>query len=378
MRILYTFLIIVFSLFTLSAQIPDNYYDSANNLSGETLKSELHSIIDNHTSISYSELWEAFKTTDVKSNGTVWDIYSDIPNGTPTYEYEFGLDQNTGSTPSSEGGNYNREHSFPQSWFNKQSPMVSDLFHIYPTDSYVNGKRANYPFGETNSATWTSTNGSKLGPCTYEGYTGTIFEPIDEYKGDLARTYFYMATRYYGEDSNWTGSDMVDGTEPKQWAVNMLLEWNEEDPVSQKEIDRNNAIYDIQGNRNPFIDHPEYVAKIWNSEKQTQEPTNNVSDFSSASITLNWLDATGNNLPSGYLIFINTDSFDAITPPTDGNSPATYTTAKNVAYGIQTTTFAKLEHKTTYYFKIYSYSGSGTNTDYKTDGNVPQLEKVTP
>ncbi len=133
--------------------------------------------------------------------------------------------------------------------------MYSDLFHLYPTDGWVNNKRENYPFGTTASPSWTSTNGSKLGACSYTGYSGTVFEPINAYKGDFARSYFYMAVRYYGEDSAWPGSDMVTGSQPKAWALKMLMEWDMSDPVSQKERDRNNVVYTIQGNRNPFIDN---------------------------------------------------------------------------------------------------------------------------
>ncbi|MCF8346464.1 MAG: endonuclease, partial [Bacteroidales bacterium] len=160
---------------------------------------------------------------------------------------------------SGEGSCYNREHSFPKSWFNDGSPMYTDLFHLYPTDGYVNGKRGNYPFGETDSPVWTSRNGSEVGPNSWSGYTGTIFEPIDVYKGDFARSYFYMAVRYYGEDGGWTGSPMVDGSQLLSWAKEMLIDWHKDDPVSDKELDRNDAVFALQGNRNPFIDHPEYV-----------------------------------------------------------------------------------------------------------------------
>jgi hypothetical protein len=110
---------------------------------------------------------------------------------------------------------------------------------------------------------WISENGSKLGDCITSGYSGTVFEPIDEYKGDLARTYFYMSTRYYGEDNGWAGSGMTNGSQLKSWAMTMMLQWNQLDPVSQKETDRNNAVYSYQHNRNPFIDHPEYADDIW-------------------------------------------------------------------------------------------------------------------
>lgn len=243
------------------AQIPPNYYDSAIGLRQDAMKMALHNIIKNHTSISYAQIWTSCQTTDKKVNGKVWDMYSDIPSGTPPYEFTFVSDQcgNYGI----EGDCYNREHSFPKSWFNEVLPMNTDIFHIYPTDGKVNGWRSNYPYGEVSNPTVTTLNGSKLGPNTTAGYSGTVFEPIDEYKGDFARTYFYMATRYYTEDGSWPGSDMVDGAEPLPWALMMLYQWHLQDSVSQKEIDRNNAVYGIQNNRNPFIDHPEWVDSVW-------------------------------------------------------------------------------------------------------------------
>jgi endonuclease I len=254
-----------------AAQAPAGYYDSANGLTGTALQQALHNIIDNHTYVSYTPgLWNAFKKTDVKPNGSVWDIYSDIPSGTPSYSFTFTTDQC--GNYSAEGDCYNREHSFPKSWFGGEVyPMYSDLFHIYPTDGYVNNRRDNYPYGEVSSATYTSSNGSKLGPSSVAGYTGTVFEPIDEYKGDLARTYFYMATRYYGEDSSWPGSDMVTGSQPKAWALTMLLDWSRNDPVSQKEVNRNDSIYTIQHNRNPFIDYPLYAEMIWGTLNSTND-----------------------------------------------------------------------------------------------------------
>ena len=251
------------------AQIPPGYYDSAYYLSGESLRVALHNIIKNHTAISYTQLWNAFQNTDKKPNNKVWDIYSDIPGGTPPYEFTFVSDQ-CGSY-SSEGDCYNREHSFPQNWFNDTSPVYSDLFQLYPTDGYVNNKRGNLPYGDVGSASWTSQNGSKTGSCSNSGYSNTVFEPIDAFKGDLARSYFYIAVRYYGEAGNWPGSDMTIGAEPKPWAISMLLTWHANDTVSQKEIDRNNAIYNIQHNRNPFIDHPEWVWNIWGPNVGVQE-----------------------------------------------------------------------------------------------------------
>jgi endonuclease I len=253
------------------SQIPPGYYDSAAGLSGQQLRAALQSIIDDHQEQSYSSLWTHFQTTDDMANGRVWDMYSDIPGGNPAYTFTFVTDQC--GDYSSEGDCYNREHSFPKSWFNDAAPMVTDLFHIYPTDGYVNGKRSNYPFGEVSNATWTSTNGSKVGNCSFTGYSGIVFEPIDEYKGDFARTYFYMMTRYMDLISSWN-SDMLSGNDLSSWAKEMLLEWDGSDPVSQKEIDRNNAVYQIQENRNPFIDHPEYTGLIWGFPSGLNEPGN--------------------------------------------------------------------------------------------------------
>jgi endonuclease I len=243
---------------------PPGYYDSAEGLIGVPLQIELHNIIDNHTTISYTGLWTAFYTTDDKPNGMVWDMYSDVPGGTPPYEYEFGVDQ--GGSAGSEGSGYNREHSWPSSWYGGSGTPYTDVFMVYPTDNEVNNRRGSYPYGEVNSPTWTSLNGCKLGPCSYPGYSGVVFEPIDEYKGDFARAYFYMSTRYYGEDGSWPGSPMVDGSQLLPWAEAMLLEWHADDPVSEKEIDRNEAVYDIQSNRNPFIDRPDFVLKMYRPE----------------------------------------------------------------------------------------------------------------
>lgn len=350
--------ILIISSTVVSAQIPSGYYDDAEGLTGESLKTTLHTIIDNHSIESYDDLWTDFQSTDKKSNGYVWDMYSDVPGGTPAYDYTFGTDQC--GNYSGEGSCYNREHSFPKSWFNDASPMYTDLFHLYPTDGYVNGQRGNYPFGETSSASWTSTNGSKKGSCSYPGYTGTIFEPIDEYKGDFARTYFYMVTRYEGQVAGWetnsSNADAVlDGTSfPafEEWALNMFMEWHENDPVSQKEIDRNNAVYSIQNNRNPFIDHPEYVDYIWGDPNQNTPPA--ISDISispaaptesdpvnvQASIT----DATGNiasaelnwGLSSGQLNNTIAMSDNGSYYVTNSSIPA-QSTGTNVFYEISAT-----------------------------------------
>jgi len=256
-------------IFTLLALIPlaagaqpTGYYNSALGSNGSSLRNALHNIITNHTSVGYSALWTYYAQTDAKPNGKVWDIYSDKPGQTPPYQYTFGTNQC--GNYNSEGDCYNREHTYPQSYFNSVEPMKSDMFQVYPTDGYVNGKRSDFMYGVVTNATYTSQNGSKLGANTYPGCpAGTAFEPIDSFKGDLARTYFYIATRYKGEDNGWSTWEMANGAELKPWAINMLLQWHHDDPVSQKEINRNNAIYGIQNNRNPFIDYPIFADCIW-------------------------------------------------------------------------------------------------------------------
>lgn len=241
-----------------------DYYAPADGKKGADLKTAMCGIIYNRTEKSYDYLWTAFQTTDVRSDGKIWDMYSNITNYTPV---------TSGSEYSKEGDCYNREHSWPQSWFSSNAPMYTDLHHIYPTDGFVNGKRSNYPFGETNNPTYSSANGfSKLGPCSYNGYTGVVFEPADEYKGDFARTYFYMVTCYEEKLSDWYNGNAdgiratIDGTTYpalQPWQLNMLMEWAKNDPVSEKEINRNNAVYAIQKNRNPFIDYPGLQEYIW-------------------------------------------------------------------------------------------------------------------
>jgi len=252
---------------------PEGYYTPAEGLTGTELKQALHDLIDDHTVATYAALWDHFYYTDRRSDGTIWDMYSDNPEGEHPYVYEFGTDQC--GNYSGEGECYNREHSFPKSWFGGEvEPMYTDLFHIYPTDGYVNNRRGNYPYGETENPSWTSQNGSRLGASSLDGYTGTVFEPVDAYKGDLARTYFYMAVRYYSEDESWPGSDMTAGAELLPWALDMLLDWHQSDPVSEKETARNEAVYEIQGNRNPFIDRPEWAEAVWDVSGGTGPATN--------------------------------------------------------------------------------------------------------
>lgn len=271
----------------INAQIPSGYYDGTSGLTGYALKTKLHGIVKaGHQDRGYSTLWDAYKIADLdkyyEQDNSILDIYSEKPTLPDAYKYTPGTDQCGGSTPSAEGGCYNREHLFPQGFFNdvnSGNPMGNDYNHIFPTDNVVNGKRANYPFGTVGSSPspWISTNGSKLGTSNFPGYSGTVFEPIDEFKGDIARSLLYFITRYEDQLPNFKHTDSnnpQDGSKDRgfdQWYINLLMKWHQDDPVSQKEIDRNNYTYIYQKNRNPYIDHPEWVNMIWTSTLSSQE-----------------------------------------------------------------------------------------------------------
>jgi endonuclease I len=260
------------------------YYISAEDKTGFVLKTALYDIIKGNTTRTYGDLWTFMSTysldTYYENDNTILDMYTENPSSSDSYNFTPGAVNDGGDQCGNskvEGDCYNREHSFPQSWFDYKSPMKTDIHHIFATDGTVNGKRSNFPYGEVDIASYTSSNGSKLGTpiasIVTDGFAGdTVFEPIDEFKGDLARTYFYMATRYEKTIGSWaTNSDnaeavIIDGSTDvvfEPWVVAMLKRWNENDPVSPKEQYRNDAALQYQGNRNPFVDHPEYVNEIW-------------------------------------------------------------------------------------------------------------------
>ena len=288
----------IFACTIVWAQGPNStgtYYEAANGKSGEALKTAFFYIIngeyngDQFQQIKYGSgkldgIWGAFATTDVLDDGvTIRDRYSNITH------YIVGEDQqSTGGTNSCEGGTtdkhvYSREHSMPKSWFGGGTDVgpSTDLFHLYPVDSYMNSVRNNHPFGENDGEKFTSSGGySKLGLCTFEGYTGTCFEPNDEWKGDFARTYFYMVTCYESSLPSWyeNNADAYEGcnatfdgnTYPglSSWQLTMMLNWSRQDPVDSIETARNEAVCAIQHNRNPFIDYPGLEEFIWGNDVQ--------------------------------------------------------------------------------------------------------------
>lgn len=309
------FLLLLLSVTIGFAQIPSGYYNTATG-TGYTLKTQLYNIIKGHTDNGYAGLYTTYQTSDVdnfyENDGTVLDMYSENPSGTDPYNYSTGSTQRCGNY-SAEGDCYNREHIIPQSVFNEQSPMVADAHFITPTDGKVNGMRSNYPHGTVSSATYTSQNGGKLGSSSVSGYSGTVFEPINDFKGDIARMYFYFATRYENTVAGYSYA-MFDGSSNKVFTtafLNLLLAWHAQDPVSAREIARNNAIYARQNNRNPYIDHPEYVNQIWGGTPSgdTQAPTTPTSLASTSktatSISLSWTAATDNVAVTGYDVYAN-------------------------------------------------------------------------
>lgn len=254
----------------INAQEPNGYYSTVTGLSGYAMKTKLGEIIsDGYQTKSYDNLYNGYPSTDsdnfYEKDGSVLDVYSENPTGSDPYNYTHG--QKKCGSYSVEGQCYNREHTVPQSLFNSDSPMVSDIHHILPTDGKVNGMRSNYPFGKVSNPTYTSKNGSKVGLNSSPGYGGTVFEPINEFKGDIARGLLYFVTRYQTKLSSFSSGNILNPSNPNQglatWELNLLLLWHQQDPVSEREIVRNNAAYTYQKNRNPFVDHPEWVTEIW-------------------------------------------------------------------------------------------------------------------
>ena len=238
-----------------SGGVPVGYYSSIDGKRGQDLKNAVHQLLKNHTVVTYGSLWYHFPSTDCRLDNPaqVWDMYSNI------VRYFRG---------SSSVGGMNREHSFPKSWWGgAQVDAYTDLNHLYPSDGDANMAKSNYPLGEVSTASFD--NGcTRVGtPMAGQGGgSSTVFEPDDEYKGDFARTYFYMATCY--QDYTWKYTFMVSNTAWQtlnEWSINLLLKWSRNDPVSDKEVARNEAVYRIQNNRNPFIDNPTLAEYIWGS-----------------------------------------------------------------------------------------------------------------
>lgn len=313
--------LLLFAFVNAFAQIPAGYYNNAAGLSGANLKSALKQIITtgHATNRTYNDLWDAYETTDrdydYENDGTILDIYSENPTAADPYNYNYGVRQCGNYT--AENNCYNREHIVPQSLFGQGLPMRGDAHFVRATDGKVNGERGNLPYGKVGAANYTSISGSKRGTSASLGFTGTVFEPIDEFKGDVARMIFYFVTRYETQlqaftTANGTGSMLGTSAFPglQDWELAQLIIWNNQDPVSASEVRRNNATYVYQGNRNPYIDHPEYVNQVWGTPVLDTEaptaPTNLIANNpTSNSIAVSWTAATDNIGVTAYEVYAN-------------------------------------------------------------------------
>ncbi len=346
------------------AQVPSNYYDTATG-SGYILKTQLRDIITaGHSDQGYAGLWTGYATTDrdnyYEFDNTILDIYSEFPSGADNYNYTYSTNQC--GNYSSEGDCYNREHLVPQSSFSEASPMKNDIHHVYPTDGYVNGGRGSFPFGEVQTASNTYQNGSQKGTSAVVGYSGTVFEPIDEFKGDIARALLYFAVRYQNDVDTYTSFDMFNGTEDQvfqTWAIDLLLDWHNVDPVSQKEIDRNDTAYNFQGNANPFVNHPEYANMIWNLSPDTQAPTTPTnlvtSNPSSSTMDLSWTASTDDTGVTSYDVYVD-GSFYVSTNSTSSSYTVTGLTSET------TYSFTILAKDAANNMSVQSTAANGTTT----------------
>ncbi len=344
-------------VFNSQAQIPAGYYTNATG-TGDVLRDQLRAIITNgHTSNSYSNLEDDFYYTDNLGSQKVWDMYAMDGNGNAAYYFYYNVSSDQCGNYNGEGDCWNKEHSFPKSWWGGGSSIqYADLFHLVPTDGYVNNQRSNFPFGEVASPTWTSTNGSKKGACSFPGYTGTVFEPVDAYKGDFARNYFYMATRYMNSFASWETNvtHVIDGNNFTAWTINLLIKWHELDPVSTKEINRNNAAHDIQGNRNPYIDHPEYVCSVWGGACGTANPQS----FSATGVSVSQINLAWTLNPDNDKVVVAYNTTSTFGTPVDGT---TYTAGNSISGGgtvLYVGTSTAFNHTALssqiYYYKIWS------------------------
>ena len=350
MRKLLLFYITCFITTTTWAQIPAGYYDGTSGLTGSALKTKLSEIISNgHIDRGYSNLYTGYQTSDTdnfyEKDGSVLDMYSEDPAGKDPYTYQH--NQKRCGNYKNEGDCYNREHIVPQSLFNKSAPMVSDIHSVRPTDGKVNSMRSNYPFGEVDNPNIISKNGSKVGSNSTSGFSGTVFEPINEFKGDIARMVFYFVTRYESKLPSFSNGNMLSGAKYpgiEDWQLNILLKWAAQDPVSPVEIARNNASYDYQKNRNPYIDHPEWVEAVFGTPSIDTTPPSPPANLSVTSTTVNsvslqWTVATDNIAVTGYDIYMDgvltTSVGDTTIATVTGLAPSTtyqfYIIAKDAA-----------------------------------------------
>lgn len=264
LRLLTTWLLCLFISVTAFAEIPTGYYNSIEGTKREALKTALfHAIQPTHllkyggSGVGYT--WEGFSQTDVAADGSVFDRYSSNVRQFNGVKSVSGM---------------HIEHSFAKSWWGGiTNNAYQDLNHLYPSDGTANITKSNNPIGVVTEAGGFDNGVIKVGnsTCSDPNTLIKVWEPSDATKGDFARTYMYMVTCYEDYSNLWTGDGLImlnNETYPvfKTWVKDLLLKWNQEDPVDQIEKDRNEKVYAIQGNRNPFIDYPQLAEYIWGSK----------------------------------------------------------------------------------------------------------------
>ena len=360
------------------ASVPDGYYDSLTGKYGQELKDALYDILINHTQLGYDDLWDYFYYTDVYPEEVdgkilVWDMYYD--NWTnQTYYY-----------PDNTSG-LHREHCVPKSWWGSGSTTSeieqymagTDLHHLYPADGSINSSKSNYPLGivDTDDSDAYDNGVSKVGdPASgYGGGAANVFEPSDTYKGDFARTYLYFVCCY--QDYTWDSDymymfeDYSDNPLTLQsWALEMLLQWHEDDPVSTKEKSRNETVYDIQGNRNPFIDDPDLVDYIWGdyAESKVGYPGYVASDvtYYLAGDFNDWLGITETVNTTEITVYVNADSGDYTMLITDqyGNELLS-------SSALSTLSYITINGTSYYYYSITGYSTINVTLSDGTDSTT--------
>lgn len=272
------------SMTVLAEELPSGYYNTIEGTKDGTLKGTLKTIIRKHTVIPYGDgsnsSWEVFYYADQDENGYCMDMYCD--------------DWKKFGAPGSAVSGCNVEHSFAKSWWGgAKNDAYKDCYHLNPSNSVANSARSNYPLGIVTNLVKTA-GSLKIGKQHHDSLNVdfNIWEPKDEYKGDFARAYFYMAT-CYGKDKNgaydptvcsayqgWRLDNKDVGSkfamqndnylEFQPWEQEVLIAWHRQDPVSVKEIKRADAVSNFQHNRNPFIDYPYLAEFIW-GEKAGEE-----------------------------------------------------------------------------------------------------------
>ncbi len=361
------FLLTAFSIKS-QGQIPNGYYSGTGNIAGNTLKTNLHKIIDNHKEYPYTsgntDIWDILKKSDKnpKKQTDVILIYSGN-------SVDGGQEYNSGN-------GWNREHVWPQSLgqFNTSNTAGKDAHNLKPCDIKLNTVRGNKEFD----------NGGSPVNCAADTYQDNdSWEPMETVKGDLARIIFYMVVRYNGDVSGEPDLSLynkTNGNAGKFGNLDTLLKWHQKDPVSQFERDRNNTIYSYQNNRNPFIDSPQFAQCIWTNNCPENNRTDsginknlatvkNLDSELTQTVKLSWNDTNlGPILPDYYLVLGHQKSFNAVKTPKDGQRVPNGVLAKNIQQGKGEVEF-ELKKGETYYFKIYPYTNLN-NPNYKIGNNV--------